>query len=346
MIALTTNALAGNKDRVGQAGGNQLLINPWGNSTGLANSNMASINGIESTFLNVAGLNFINKTEVVFVRSSYLTGSDISLNAFGLAQKIGETTTLGLTVMSMGFGDIAITTVDLPEGGIGTFSPSVMNLGLSLAKEFSNSIYGGFSIKVLSESIADAGASGVAIDMGIRYVTGEQDNLKFGISLKNVGPKMQFSGDGFATKVELNDDEITLEQRTEGFELPALLSIGVAYDYYLMATTDSATGEISSDHKITAAGTFLSNSFGKDQIKVGVEYGFKEMFIVRAGYTYEEGLNNNDVQDLTNAFSGPSAGFSIVVPFGSSGTKIGLDYSYRATKTFSGTHSLGLRINI
>ena len=345
MIALTTNALAGNKDRVGQAGGNQLLINPWGNSTGLANSNMASINGIESTFLNVAGLNFINKTEVVFVRSSYLTGSDISLNAFGLAQKIGETTTLGLTVMSMGFGDIAITTVDLPEGGIGTFSPSVMNLGLSLAKEFSNSIYGGFSIKVLSESIADAGASGVAIDMGIRYVTGEQDNLKFGISLKNVGPKMQFSGDGFATKVDLDGKEYTVEQRTEAFELPAQLNIGLAYDYYINPQVDSASGKTVADHKLTGSFNFIANSFGKDQLGTGVEYSFKSMFIGRLGYLFD-GIPLLDEAGVMHALSGPTAGVGFNLPLGDKGTKLGIDYSYRFENPFAGTHSIGIRVSL
>ena len=32
----------------------------------------------------------------------------------------------------------------------------------------------------------------VAIDAGIRYVTGDQEHIKFSISLKNVGPPMSF----------------------------------------------------------------------------------------------------------------------------------------------------------
>ena len=57
-------------------------------------------------------------------------------------------------------------------------------------------IYGGLNIKLISESIPNLNATGFAIDAGIQYVTGAKDNLKFGISLKNIGPRMSFSGDG------------------------------------------------------------------------------------------------------------------------------------------------------
>ena len=41
-----------------------------------------------------------------------------------------------------------------------------MNIGISYAKAFSNSIYGGFAIKIISESISNSKAQGVAIDAG------------------------------------------------------------------------------------------------------------------------------------------------------------------------------------
>ena len=67
-----------------------------------------------------------------------------------------------------------------------------MNISISYAKAFSNSIYGGVSFKIISESISDISAEGVAIDAGIQYVTGKTDNIHFGIALKNVGPTMRF----------------------------------------------------------------------------------------------------------------------------------------------------------
>ena len=112
--------------------------------------------------------------------------SGIGLNAAGFAQRVGEAGGLGVSFVSMNYGDIEITTTELPEGGIGYFNPSSINLTLSYAKKFSSSISGGMNLKILSQSISNVGDQGVAIDAGIRYVTGEQDNIKFAISLKNV----------------------------------------------------------------------------------------------------------------------------------------------------------------
>jgi hypothetical protein len=53
--------LAGNKDRSGQAGASELLINPWGRSTGWGNAGMARIKGLEGIWGNVAGTAFTKK---------------------------------------------------------------------------------------------------------------------------------------------------------------------------------------------------------------------------------------------------------------------------------------------
>ena len=126
---------AGNPDRAGSAGASQLLINPWAASNGLVGANMASVRGLESVFTNVAGLAFIDKSELITSNSIYLSGTGIRLNSVGFATKMGSSGVLGFTVTSVTFGDIPITTEDLPEGGIGTFSPSFSNIGISYAKD-------------------------------------------------------------------------------------------------------------------------------------------------------------------------------------------------------------------
>ncbi|MEO0404174.1 MAG: hypothetical protein AAF193_04825, partial [Bacteroidota bacterium] len=76
VLSLSTSLVqAGNPDRAGSAGAGQLLINPWARTAGLANSSMASVRGIESTFLNVAGLAFTEKTEIIFTNNQYLVGT-------------------------------------------------------------------------------------------------------------------------------------------------------------------------------------------------------------------------------------------------------------------------------
>ncbi|MCD4746638.1 MAG: PorV/PorQ family protein [Bacteroidales bacterium] len=331
IIPVNDQLNAGNKDRSGQAGAGELLINPWARSSGWGNVGTACVHGVEATFGNIAGIAFTQRTDLNFSYTDWMKGSDIGIYAFGLAQKVGEAGVLSISVMSMAFGDIEITTVDLPEGGIGTFSPKYLNFALGYAKAFSNSIYGGLNIKLISESISDAKTQGVSIDAGIQYVTGELENIKFGIALKNVGPSMKFSGDGYTVNTTIGH----LEQRSSQFELPTALNIGFAYDFLF------------SESRFTLAGNFTSNSFTKDQFTLGGEYSLKSYLMLRAAYTYEEGITKGITdEERTNALKGPSAGLSVQVPLNKEkGSVFSVDYSYRPTDQFNGTHSIGAKIS-
>ena len=339
MILPFQENFAGNEQRAGQAGASELLINPWARSSGWAGANIAGIRGVESMFSNVAGLAFTEKTELIFSSTSWLQINGFNeavsnISAFGFAQKVGESGVFGLSIMNMSFGDIEITTVENPDGGIGVYSPSFMNIALSYSKIFSNNIYGGMTVKMISEQISNLGANGIALDAGIQYVTGVKDNFKFGISLKNVGPRLSFTGDGLSFRAQTdpnNDYNQTIEVRSSELELPALLNIGMSYDINVLR------------HRLTGACTFTSNSFQKDQYRLGGEYSYREMFMVRLGYTYEDGIRTPLTR--TTALRGPSGGFTIELPMGNANT-FGLDYSYRHTDPFQGSHTIGARINL
>ena len=45
-MVLPVNLFAGNKDRSGQAGASELLINPWTRSSGWGSANMAGVRGL------------------------------------------------------------------------------------------------------------------------------------------------------------------------------------------------------------------------------------------------------------------------------------------------------------
>jgi hypothetical protein len=330
--------LAGNKDRSGQAGAPELLINPWARSAGWGSVTTSNVMGLEGMFTNVAGLAFTRRTELIFSHTTWLKGSGCTVSNFGLAQRLGESGVLGISVFSMQFGDLDVTTIEQPEGTGATFSPSLLNINLAYAKAFSNSIYGGILIKIISESIPDASAQGIAIDVGVQYVTGERDQAKFGVSLKNVGPKMKFTGDGFSIKAffQGNDNSITVYQRSESFEMPAQLRIGASYDFLMGDWT-----------RLTVAANFVSNSFTKDQVALGLEFSLKEYLMLRAAYTYEDGIYE-PIEDAnrTNAYKGPSFGASVEIPFSKkTQAAFAVDYSYQTTDHFNGTHTIGARLN-
>jgi len=339
LLLLTVNFVwAGNEDRAGSAGATDLLVNPWAKSSAWGSAGISSVNGLEAIFLNVAGLAYADKTEIQFARTNWLGSlTGIGLNTAGLAQKMGESGVLGISFTSMNYGDIQITTTELPEGGVGTFNPSSMNFNIAYAKKFSPSISGGLNLKVVSQSISNVRAQGMAIDAGIRYVTGDQEHIKFAISLKNVGPPMSFSGDGLSIDM-LNPTtgvSIGMQERVSGFELPSQLNIGTSYDF-----------NFNENNKLTLAGTFSANSFSRDQFRGGLEYTIstdKAIFSLRGGFVYEKSIF--DANEMATALSGPSGGFSFQFPFGEGGSRVGIDYAYRQS-ILGGIHTVGGRINI
>ncbi|MCQ2315872.1 MAG: PorV/PorQ family protein [Bacteroidales bacterium] len=332
----STEAFAGNKDRSGQAGANELLINPWAASAGWSNAGMASVKGVDAMWGNVAGISFVNTMDIDFSYTNWLAGSDTKVVSFGAIVRISESMVLGLNVMSMNFGEIERTTTENPDGGIGTFEPSMMNINVALAKSFSNSIHGGFLVKVISESIADMKVSGVAFDAGIQYVTGITDNIHFGITLKNIGPTMKYSGDGLKMSAifEGMTSSLTVNIPTDEFELPTQLCIAAAYDF-----------NFKNNSRLSLAVNFNSNSFSKDQFIAGVEGSFRDILILRGGYAFEKGIFD-DIEDMecTNVHKGLSLGASVQAPLNDKGLKVCIDYAYRNTAHWDGIHSVGARI--
>ncbi|WNJ20156.1 PorV/PorQ family protein [Pontibacter sp. G13] len=349
MLAVCTNGLYAQSERNGQAGATQLLINSMPRSSAFNGLDIASVDGIESSMVNPGGMARTTGTELMFGHTIWLQGSGIAVNSFGISQSLGgESGTVGLLVNAFDLGEFVRTTEDNPDGTLGTFSPTYLNIGLTFARKFTDHIYVGTTVRVISESDPSVNATGVAFDAGIQYRTGERDRLKLGISLRNVGPKMQYAGDGLSFRVPVEPDNPYNSSSllpAESFEIPATLSMGASLDFF-----------VGSDHTVTTMGSFISNAFYQNQGGAGLAYQFKKILVLRGSFLYENGIFNDQLGDgRYNAHTGLAAGASLQVPFqdgklDASGypsySKLSLDFSYRSTNPFGGTYVIGARIDI
>lgn len=335
---LSTGLYAGNPDRQGEAGAYELLMLPWARTAGLNGLNTSMVYGLESIRMNPAGLARINGSEAVLSHTRYFEGTDISINAAGYGTKSGETGSFALSIEALDFGDIPVTTTNAPDGTGGTFRPLFLNLALSYAKSFDDKIFVGITGRFISQAIAELNATGFAIDAGVQYVTGDRDNFKFGVVLRNFGTPMRFSGQGLAfeqqTDVNTGSIDIAFDQQAKKFELPSQLNIGLSYDMYAASV-----------NRVTVMGSFIANTFSLDQVGGGIEYAFKEQFMVRASYKADVG--NPDIEGFSNVYTGLALGASIDVPFSKESTsRIGVDYAFRTTNPFNGTHNIGIRFTL
>ncbi len=368
-IILPTQLRAGNKDRSGQAGAQHLLIDPWARSSGWSTVGVAETRGLESIYSNVAGLSFVKKTEVSFSRTQYISGSQagIGINAAAIVQKltkkdketgaIKDLGVLGVSLFAMTFGDIEITKVDQPEGNLGYYSPNLIYIGIHYAKEFNRYIHGGFTGKIVNESLSDVSTTGFCFDLGIQYLSGAYENFKIGVTLKNIGLPMRYSGDGlsFSAIPTIANHELTVETRSALVEMPALLTLGISYDFLFFGSEydnmdrDEKKGmgltRAEAIHRITLAGSFTANSYSRDNFSFGIEYGFMDFFMVRAGFLAENKMY--DIEERATFYAGPSAGATFGIPLAKKGKgnqKLYLDYAYRFLNTWKGNHYVSLKL--
>lgn len=359
LLLASAPAFAGNPDRAGGAGATQLNVNPYARSAGYGGINTASVRGLESFNLNIAGLAYAAKTEVIFSRMNYLQGAGVNINNFGLAQTLGEKGeggTIGLGFAAWDFGDIPTTTYQNPDNTLPTFSPQVLNVAASYAKKFSNSISGGFLIRMISEGIQDVKAQGVAFDFGVQYQTSlnpkrpgakvKKEDFRLGISMRNIGKDLRYSGDGLSFRAinQATGADRKAYFSADKFNLPTLVNIGLGYDIKLDKAEDVY------NHKLTTSFNFNYNAFQANAYGLGSEYSYKNMFMLRAGYNIigEEKPFNVDPTDPQ--YSRPDYGFwsgmTIQVPVSKSGTSFALDYAYAPTRIFNGIHTVGIKITV
>lgn len=316
MLLVVGSVMAGNIGRQGAAGATELLIPVGSRGTALGGSMIAMASGVDAIHWNPAGM--IRQelgVDAIFSNSQYI--ADISLNYFAASVKLGDLGALGLSIRTLDFGDIPITTVDEPEGTGATYSPTYLSGGVTFSRAFTDRIYGGATVKFISESVERTTASGVAFDIGVQYLSSV--GLRLGVTLKNLGPEMTYDGPDMEYYVPIPDQEQGSRARSlrlagAGFELPATLEIGMGYEYKL---TD--------DNRILIMGSFQNSNFGADVFKGGLEYSYNNVLFVRGGYSALSEGNENNIY-------GATVGAGLRIPI--QGASISFDYAYRVTDFF------------
>jgi hypothetical protein len=317
--------------KLGTAGGIQLTIPMGAQNVGVGGSNIANVSGSEAMYWNPAGLAKIQQGEVSFNYLNYF--ADMKISHFALATNIGSLGVVGFTLQAMDIGDIGVTTIANPEGTGEVVTPNFLTMNGTFSKAFTDRINFGMNAKMIMEKVGDMSAKAFAFDFGLQYQS--PIGVDFGVVMRNFGTRIKYDGTGieFNSAIPWADPNATTRKTKldmSGSELPASLSMGLAYLYKL--------NEV---HTFNVSGSYTSNSYGLEILNAGLEYGIKNMFFVRAGYnapiypsTYPESAKEYQY--------GLSLGFGAHILFG--GKTIKFDYGFRDMDQFSAQHFFGVGI--
>lgn len=318
-------------ERAGTSAMQELLVPTTPRSVALGSAltgGLDDLSGIEALQSNPAALLVSDGTSAMFSRIDYV--EDIGVNYVGVGQRFGANS-VALSIQSWDYGELFRTTEENPELNQDLeWDASAVVVGGTFARQFTDRIGAGLTLKALNSTIDEVTASGFAFDAGISYVVAES-GLRFGVSLKNFGTAMSFAGENLNTgsEVEGPNGEGTIGTTIDVLEdeLPSQLNFGGAY-----------TRQLAGDITGTLVGNFRSNSYDLENYSTGVELGYQRLFYVRGG------LNFQPEQDEISAFEMWNVGAGLNLNLAS--TNLMVDYAYRPSDVFGGVNlfsvSLGL----
>lgn len=247
MAAFAATSFAGG---VGTTGAQFLKIGTGARAVGMGGAFSAVAEGPDAIYWNPAGLAVQTDKQATATYIKYFEG--INIGYFGYTQPM-----FGHGVAGAGVNYLTVGDMDKRAGDTdvrdGTFSASDMALNLAWAGGIGHGVSVGANVKYIKQTIDADSAQSYAIDVAALYAT-PVEKLTAGLGVFNVGSKVKFIDE---------EDPLPLDVR-----------LGFAYR---MLTDDALIVAADADDYINDSRVYS---------KLGVEYTYRNMVSVRAGYTF------------------------------------------------------------
>jgi hypothetical protein len=282
--------------------GEFLAIGVGGRPLGMGGAFVSLVNDVTAGYWNPGALARINYPQLSLMHDERF-GNLVNYDYGSVAIPFGPSTSFGLSVIRLGVDDVPNTKeawLDLNNNGyfdpgdrldyskIKFFNAADWAVYLTYSKRQSESFSYGVNLKVISRSIDDGSAWGIGFDIGAIYnVTSK---FRVGANLQDIS----------TTYLAWNTGRKELITPTA--------KVGGSYDFEIFKTgriTPAVDFDVRFENRRFASLAHLGPvSF---DMHAGLEYGFKDLFAIRAGY--------NDVKQLT-------LGAGVKLP------KLNIDYSF------------------
>jgi len=325
ILALLVNSTVFPQVVIGKYAGEFMAIGVGGRPLGMGGAYTALANDVTAGYYNPAGLIRINYPQISLMHDERF-GNLVNYDYAGVALPYGSDMSFGLSVMRLGVDGIPDTRKALYDANgdgildikddkldyskISEFSNQDWAFYLTFAKRYSDNLSFGANVKVITRKLAEESATGIGFDLGAIYQP--MDRLLLGANIQDITTTVVAWSTG----------------RTE--LVTPTLKVGAAYQIDLLG------GKISPalDFDVRFENRRYASQFNVGPVSfdphVGLEYNFRDLFAVRAGY--------NDVKQFT-------IGAGVKLP------KLNIDYSFARfnmseTDRLPDTHRISLILTL
>ncbi len=332
ILTITLTLVWGQVNKVGSTTAQFLKLGVGSRAQGMGGSFVALANDGSGPYWNPAGILASKQMMASFHHLDWAL--DIRKDYVSVLAPLSRGTSMALTLSALSMDEKPVTTVREPEGTGLTYGVLDLALGLSLARQISDRLSYGFTLKTIYLSAYNETARGLAFDLGSILRTDFHD-LKIGMALSNFGSEVQYSGRDLIDKADI-DESIDgnyindVHLKTEPWPLPLRIQIGIALD---LIGADPAI-IVSSQSRLTLAVDAVYPNDGPEHINAGLEWGWHDWIFLRGGYRFNYDTQNWAVGGGLNWSLGDMGKWAInyaVVPmdvFGTT-TQISLDWILR-----------------
>ncbi len=288
-----------------------LKIGVGGRATGMADAFIAVADDASALYWNPAGLVQTESDQIIFSHNQWLV--EIQHEFAGVLYHLSSDDVIGLSFLSLHTDDMPVTTEVMPFGTGAYFSYGDIAISLSYSRKMTDKFSFGGTVRYMESTMAELKMRGALIDLGTYYWTG-LGTSRFAVTISNFGNELAPDGEVILYGGRKKSD-------WQSFSPPTMFRIGFAMEPYQ-----------DEQHRITASLQLNHPNDNSENFALGVEYAWKNIFYLRAGYKF-----NLEGQDYT-------FGAGINAPLGIAQVKF--DYAYANFTTLGSAHRFSIILGL
>ena len=288
-----------------------LKISVGSRATAMGDAFVAVANDASALYWNPAGLVQTKENQITFSHNEWV--ADIKHEFAGTVYHFSENDALGFSITSLHMKDMPVTTEFNPFGTGEYFTVGDLALSLSYSKKLTTQFSFGATVRYIESTMDKLKMRGVMIDLGTYYWTG-LGTTRFAVTVTNFGNQLTTDGKILLWgKREKNE--------WQEFSPPTMFRIGFAFEPYM---TDV--------HRVTSSIQLNHPNDNSENVSLGVEYAWKNLFFLRSGYRF-----NADSKNYT-------FGAGIKVPTGIA--NVTFNYSFANLNELGSAHRLSILLGL
>ena len=223
---------------------------------------IAVANDVSAIYWNPAGLTSSSNDQAIFSHAAWLV--DVQHEFAAASFHLDANNVVGISFISLHTDPMQITTEYQPTGTGNYFTFGDIAAGATFARKMTDQFSFGATVKYVRETVAELHTDAILVDLGTFYYMG-LGSSRFSVVVSNFGNNVKPQGSA------VNGKGVTVTS-FQDFSPPTMFRLGYAFE------------PLKEDqHRVTASVQLNHPNDNAENVRVGAEYEFNDLFFLRVG---------------------------------------------------------------